>query len=55
MPLQRAILERFPYYSNISNLRTLKRHECRDPSRSARNFVTRPEPAARRLNNILDR
>ena len=43
MPLQRAILDGFPFYSIISNRRKLKRHECRDPTRSARNFVNGPD------------
>src|SRR5258708_1230060 len=34
MPLQRAIIERSPFHLSISNVRTLKRHKCRAPSRS---------------------
>src|SRR6266581_4095401 len=34
---------RISVHSSSSNLRTLKRHKCRDPWRCARNFVSNPE------------
>ncbi len=36
MPLQRPVIERSPFHLHlsISNVRTLKRHKCRAPSRS---------------------
>src|SRR5947208_5458139 len=42
MPLHRAILQRSLFHSSIFDVRTLKRHKCRAPSRSSYNFLSGP-------------